>query len=140
MGAVQRDTAQFLSGRRDLPYGGIAYVSALCGSSSYSVVGYLLGSFPDPSRPDDDHQPPAVRDRLDEAGEFVGSAHERRHASVPGVEHAPTLAQSGARRSRGASAPSDPTAHVPVGSTLPPSRRWSAVPTRPARQAVMSVR
>ena len=55
MGGVHRDVAQFVSGRRDLPYGGIAYLGALCGSSAYSVVGYMLGFFPDPSGPDGYH-------------------------------------------------------------------------------------
>ncbi len=43
MGAVQRDVAQFVSGRRDLPYGGVAWVGSLCGGFGYSVVGYVLG-------------------------------------------------------------------------------------------------
>jgi DNA-binding beta-propeller fold protein YncE len=43
MGDVPRDVAQFLSGRRDLPYGGIAWLNALCGSLGYSVVGYVQG-------------------------------------------------------------------------------------------------
>jgi len=51
MGAVPRDVAHFMSGRRDLPYGGVAYLSALCQSFGYSVTGYLVGSFPDPARP-----------------------------------------------------------------------------------------
>ena len=40
---VHRDVAQFLSGRRDFPFGGAAYLSALCGAAGYSVVGYALG-------------------------------------------------------------------------------------------------
>jgi len=51
MGAVERDVAQLLSGRRDLPWGGIAYLSALCTNSAYSVVGYALGFIPDLSSP-----------------------------------------------------------------------------------------
>ncbi len=43
MGFVERDAAQFFSGRRDLPYGGVAYLEALCGTGGYSVVGYALG-------------------------------------------------------------------------------------------------
>ncbi|MBI1824815.1 MAG: hypothetical protein HY287_13840 [Planctomycetes bacterium] len=50
MGAVHRDTGAFLTGRRDLPYGGIAYVGAVCTSFAYCVCGYLSG-FPDPTRP-----------------------------------------------------------------------------------------
>ena len=51
MGAVHRDVAQYFSGRRDFPYGGAAFLSALCGGGGYSVVGYALGFFDDPSRP-----------------------------------------------------------------------------------------
>ncbi|MCH8853438.1 MAG: hypothetical protein IID41_12430 [Planctomycetes bacterium] len=51
MGDVHRDVAQFLSGRRDMPYGGSAFLSVLCGSSAYSVVGYILGFFSDPAFP-----------------------------------------------------------------------------------------
>lgn len=36
-----------MSGRRDMAYGGIAYVSGPCGDA-YSIGGYLLGSFPTP--------------------------------------------------------------------------------------------
>lgn len=49
MDFVQRDVAQFLTGRRNLPYGGVAWLSALCGSLGYSVAGYALGSFVDPN-------------------------------------------------------------------------------------------
>jgi WD40 repeat protein len=51
MPQVVRDTAQLLTGRRNLPYGGVAYLGALCGSFGYSVAGYILGSFSDPSLP-----------------------------------------------------------------------------------------
>ena len=51
MTSVHRDVAQFLSGRRDLPYGGIAYLSALCGGAGYSVAGYTLGFYSDPNEP-----------------------------------------------------------------------------------------
>jgi DNA-binding beta-propeller fold protein YncE len=49
MGHVARDVAQLFSGRRDYPFGGQAYLSSLCNSNAYSVVGYALGFFPDPS-------------------------------------------------------------------------------------------
>jgi hypothetical protein len=52
MGSVTRDTAQFLSGRRDLPFGGIAYLGVICHSFGYSMAGYILGFFPDPAFPD----------------------------------------------------------------------------------------
>lgn len=43
MGTVQRDVAQFFTGRRDLPYGGVAWLSVLCSNSAYSVAGFALG-------------------------------------------------------------------------------------------------
>jgi outer membrane protein assembly factor BamB len=48
MGGVPRDAAQFLTGRRDLPYGGVAWLSSLCAASGYSVAGLINGTF-DPS-------------------------------------------------------------------------------------------
>jgi len=51
MQAVPRDVAQFFSGRRDLPYGGVAFLGSLCGNNGYSVVGYAMGMFPDPQFP-----------------------------------------------------------------------------------------
>jgi DNA-binding beta-propeller fold protein YncE len=48
---VPRDLAQLLSGRRNLPWGGIAYLSALCGNAGYSVCAYVRGSFADLSLP-----------------------------------------------------------------------------------------
>jgi DNA-binding beta-propeller fold protein YncE len=50
MGAVARDTGIFASGRRDLPYGGVAYLGGVCTTSGYCVAGYLSG-LPDPSLP-----------------------------------------------------------------------------------------
>ena len=37
-----RDTAQLLTGRRNLPYGGVAYLQGLCNSQSYSVAAAIL--------------------------------------------------------------------------------------------------
>ena len=49
MGFVDRDVAHILSGRDNLPYGGVAFGSTLCnGNAAYSVSGYLNGSFPSP--------------------------------------------------------------------------------------------
>ncbi|MBG81448.1 MAG: hypothetical protein CMJ39_12170 [Phycisphaerae bacterium] len=45
MNAVNRDLAQFLTGRTNLPYGGVAWLSATCGDYAYSVAGYIMGSF-----------------------------------------------------------------------------------------------
>ncbi|MCL4742029.1 MAG: hypothetical protein KJZ54_07480 [Phycisphaerales bacterium] len=49
---VHRDTAQYLSARRYLSAGGVAYLSALCTNNGYSWSGYTLGFFADPDRPD----------------------------------------------------------------------------------------
>ena len=51
MTAVDRDVAQFFSGRRDLPWGGVAWLNGLCNNLSYSVAGYATGFFADPSTP-----------------------------------------------------------------------------------------
>lgn len=51
MGAVTRDAAQYLSGRRDLPAGGEAYLTVICSDSAYGWAGYSLGYFIDPSYP-----------------------------------------------------------------------------------------
>ncbi len=52
MDDVPRNLAQFFSGRRDMPYGGVAWLSAICRSYGYSVMGYALGFTGDISRPD----------------------------------------------------------------------------------------
>ncbi len=48
---VPREAVQFFSGRRDLPYGGVAFLSSLCSNGHYSVVGYAMGSSGDLSAP-----------------------------------------------------------------------------------------
>ncbi|GIK20421.1 MAG: hypothetical protein DYG93_04580 [Leptolyngbya sp. PLA2] len=48
---IPRDTAQYLSARRYLSAGGVAYLSALCTNNGYSWAGYTLGFFVDPDRP-----------------------------------------------------------------------------------------
>ena len=45
MDTVNRDLAQFLTGRTNLPYGGVAWLNATCGENAYSVAGYIMGSF-----------------------------------------------------------------------------------------------
>ena len=52
MQLVDRNLAQFFSGRRNLPYGGSAYISAINEDWGYSVVGYLMGFAGDINRPD----------------------------------------------------------------------------------------
>ncbi len=73
MGEVQRDAAQFFSGRRNMPFGGIAYVGALCGSYGYSVVGYALGYFPNPNAPSAFHYD--VHVTAHELGHNFGAYH-----------------------------------------------------------------
>jgi len=73
MGSVQRDVAQLLSGRRDYPFGGQAYLSTLCGASAYSVVGYALGFFPDPASPSPYHYDISVT--AHEIGHNAGTGH-----------------------------------------------------------------
>ncbi|MHC4064670.1 MAG: M12 family metallo-peptidase, partial [Planctomycetota bacterium] len=51
MTGVHRDVAQFCSGRVNFPYGGVAFLDALCNSSAYSVTGYNLGYFVNPDIP-----------------------------------------------------------------------------------------
>ncbi|MBL9120756.1 MAG: hypothetical protein JNL80_12675 [Phycisphaerae bacterium] len=48
MGDVHRDVAHLMTGRRNLPYGGVAWLNATCGDFGYGVVGYIIGSFADP--------------------------------------------------------------------------------------------
>jgi len=50
MGAVARDSGIFASGRRDLPYGGVANLGGVCTESGYCVAGYLSG-LQDPALP-----------------------------------------------------------------------------------------
>jgi hypothetical protein len=73
MGGVSRDVAQLLSGRRDYPFGGQAWVSSLCGGSAYSVVGYASGAFPDPDRPSPYHYDISVT--AHELGHNAGTYH-----------------------------------------------------------------
>ena len=73
MSGVERDVAQLLSGRRDYPFGGQAYLSALCGGAGYSVVGYALGFFPDPSEPSPYNYDIAVT--AHEIGHNAGTGH-----------------------------------------------------------------
>jgi hypothetical protein len=43
--SVDRDLFTFITGRRNLPYGGVAYLNAGCQSFGYSVNGYINGTF-----------------------------------------------------------------------------------------------
>ncbi len=73
MGFVQRDLAQLVSGRRDYPFGGQAYLNGACASTGYSVVGYAMGFFPDPARPSPYHYDIGVT--AHEIGHNVGTGH-----------------------------------------------------------------
>ncbi|MFO0827758.1 MAG: M12 family metallo-peptidase [Phycisphaerales bacterium] len=73
MQGVHRDVAQLLTGRRDLPYGGVAWLNATCGDFGFSVTGYLIGAFADPIVTD-----PGNWDLIvvaHELGHNVGSLH-----------------------------------------------------------------
>ena len=45
---IDRDLFTLITGRRNLPYGGVAWLNAACGDFGYSVNGYIVGSFADP--------------------------------------------------------------------------------------------
>jgi hypothetical protein len=70
---VQRDVAQFISGRRNMPYGGVAWLSALCGSFGYSVCGYMGGSFQNTLDPNSDSYDVLVA--AHELGHNCGTSH-----------------------------------------------------------------
>jgi WD40 repeat protein len=72
MGAVPRDVAQMFSGRGDLP-GGVAYLSALCGSGAYSFCGNAVGYFADPQSSSVLNYDPLVT--AHELGHNCGSQH-----------------------------------------------------------------
>jgi len=46
--AVSRDLFTLITGRRNLPYGGVAYLNSACQNFGYSVNGYIVGRFVDP--------------------------------------------------------------------------------------------
>ncbi|MCH8150382.1 MAG: hypothetical protein IH987_20790, partial [Planctomycetes bacterium] len=48
MGHVDRDVAQYFSGHRDVPVGGVAWLNALCSNYAYSWCGYAMGRFGNP--------------------------------------------------------------------------------------------
>ncbi len=73
MDHVHRDLAQLLSGRRDYPFGGQAWVSALCDTFGFSVAGYAIGRFPDPTKPSPLHYDVAVT--AHEIGHNAGTGH-----------------------------------------------------------------
>jgi len=69
MAHVNRHIAHILSGRTNLPYGGVAWLSVLCNTSyGYGVSGYLAGSFPYP-----------LQDNHGDNWDLVVMAHELGH-------------------------------------------------------------
>ncbi|MGB0717251.1 MAG: M12 family metallo-peptidase, partial [Phycisphaerae bacterium] len=91
---VDRDLATFFTGRRDLPYGGVAYLSASCGASGYSVNGFLTGNRPEPDIPASGHY--GVTVVAHELGHNFGSIHT--HDFDPPIDAcfpAPTVPQRG---------------------------------------------
>ncbi len=68
-GTEERNIAHMLSGRQDLPYGGVAYLSVLCDDAfGYGLSGYLNGSFPYP-----------LQDNVGGNWDIVVVAHELGH-------------------------------------------------------------
>jgi hypothetical protein len=72
-GKVERDLAHLLTGRRNLPYGGVAWLNAACGSFGYAVNGYLIGRFADPFAPSPGNWDVIVT--AHELGHNLGSLH-----------------------------------------------------------------
>ena len=73
MGAVHRDDAQFISGRVNFWYGGVAWLSAVCGDHAYAVCGYTLGYFADPDEPNAYNRDIMIP--AHELGHNLGTAH-----------------------------------------------------------------
>ena len=69
MSSVDRTLAHIITGRTNLPYGGVAYLSVLCNSSyGYGVSGYIEGGFPYP-----------LQDNANGNWDVVVMAHELGH-------------------------------------------------------------
>ena len=70
---VDRDLFTLLTGRRDLPYGGVAWLNAACTDYGYSVNGYLNGRFADPFATDPGNWD--INVTAHELGHNLGTAH-----------------------------------------------------------------
>ena len=69
MGGVDRNIAHIMTGRTNLPYGGVAWLSVLCNTNyGYGVSGYLNGYFPNP-----------LQDNHGDNWDVVVMAHELGH-------------------------------------------------------------
>ncbi|MFG0306428.1 MAG: M12 family metallo-peptidase [Phycisphaerales bacterium JB040] len=76
-GGIERQLVHYLSGRRNLPYGGVAYLSALCDpNQGYGVSAFLNGSFPQP-----------LTDNVGGNWDVVVMAHELGHNHGTGHTH-----------------------------------------------------
>jgi hypothetical protein len=70
---VDRDLFTLLTGRRNLPYGGVAWLNAACTDYGYSVNGYLNGRFADPFATDPGNWD--INVTAHELGHNLGTAH-----------------------------------------------------------------
>jgi hypothetical protein len=77
MKGIPRDLAQFLSGRRDLGFGGVAYLAGVCEDFHYCVVAYINGSMPDDLGPSVFHYDASVV--AHEIGHVCGSLHSHQY-------------------------------------------------------------
>ncbi|RMH11474.1 MAG: hypothetical protein D6695_09105 [Planctomycetota bacterium] len=77
MAHVPRDAAQFLSGRVNFPYGGVAWGNAVCTDHAYSISGYTLGHFADPDQPHAYNQDIIIA--AHEIGHNLGAAHTQNY-------------------------------------------------------------
>lgn len=69
MSSIDRTVAHIISGRTNLPYGGVAYLSVLCNNDyAYGVSGYIEGGFPYP-----------LQDNVGGNWDVVVMAHELGH-------------------------------------------------------------
>ena len=121
MGAVHRDAAQFFSGRRNMPYGGSAYLSALCGTAGYSVVGYALGYFPNPDAPSAFHYD--VRVTAHELGHNFGALHTHNYGidtciDLCGPTQRSTIMSYCSQTRNGGNANTDPRIHAIIGDVI----------------------
>jgi len=75
-GGVDRELVHYLTGRSNLPYGGVAYLSALCDPNQGYGVSRVNGSFPMP-----------VQDNISGNWDLVVVAHELGHNHGTGHTH-----------------------------------------------------
>ena len=77
MGSVDRTVVHYLTGKTNMSYGGVAYLSVLCNENfGYGVSGYLNGFFPSP-----------VEDHNGSNWDVIVSSHELGHNFGTGHTH-----------------------------------------------------